>query len=714
MPTESASDLKFEIGHVLFIDIVAYSKLLIDEQRERIGELKEIVRGAEQVRLAETEGKLMRLPTGDGMALVFRNMLEAPLQCAVEISKALTAHPELRVRMGIHSGLVSEVADVNERANVAGAGINIAQRVMDCGEAGHILLSKHAAEDLSQYRQWQPYLHDLGECEVKHGAMLSVVNFYTDEIGNPQLPEKFKRGKHRRVKDSSSGAPRTVLSMWTVFWLAAVSILIAAFWIFSHRGQVRSANAPAHPIVPKPVSEKSIAVLPFENLSGDPNNAYFTEGIQEEILTRLSKIADLKVISRTSTQHFKSSPDNLSQIAQRLGVTNILEGSVQKAANQVRVSVQLINATTDAHLWAESFDRELTDIFKVESDIAKNIAEALQATLTGSEKQAIAKHPTANPEAYELYLKGRFFWNKRTGADLRRAIDYFSQAIENDPKYAQAYSGLADCYSSLGFGFDVGSLAPKEAMRKAKAAALKALEMDDTLAEAHTSLAFTKLNYDWDWSGAEREFKRAIELNPNYDNAHHWYSHYFTAMGQTEESLAESKRALELDQLGLIMNEHLGWHYFYARQYDLAIEQFRKTLEMDPNYGLTHWYLGMAYEQKAKYVEALAELQKGKDLLKENVGVEADLGHTYAVSGNREEAQKVMDELEELSKQRYVSSYHIALIYTGLGEKDRAFEWLEKAYEERSDLLVYLKVEPRLDRLRSDPRFTRLLHRMGL
>jgi TolB-like protein/Tfp pilus assembly protein PilF len=715
MPTESASDLKFEIGHVLYIDIVAYSKLLIDEQRERIGELKEIVRGTEQVRLAETEGKLTRLPTGDGMALVFRNMLEAPLQCAVEISKALTAHPELRVRMGIHNGPVSEVADVNERANVAGAGINVAQRVMDCGEAGHILLSKHAAEDLSQYRQWQPYLHDLGECEVKHGAMLSVVNFYTDEIGNPQLPEKFKRGKYRLVKGIlRSGAPRTVRSMWTVFWLAAVSILIAAFWIFSHRGQVRSTNAPAHPIVPKPVSEKSIAVLPFENLSGDPNNAYFTEGIQEEILTRLSKIADLKVISRTSTQHFKSSPDNLSQIAQRLGVTNILEGSVQKAANQVRVSVQLINATTDAHLWAESFDRELTDIFKVESDIAKNIADTLQATLTGSEKQAIAKHPTANPDAYELYLKGRFFWNKRTGADLRRAIDYFSQAIEKDPKYALAYSGLADCYASLGFGFDVGSLAPKETWPKAKAAALKALEMDDTLAEAHTSVAFTKLNYDWDWSGAEREFKRAIELNPNYDNAHHWYSHYFTAMGQTEESLAESKRALELDQLGLVMNVHLGWHYFYARQYDLAIEQFRKTLEMDPNYGLTHWYLGMGYEQKANYVEALTELQKGKDLLKENVGVEADLGHAYAVSGNRKEAQKVMDELEELSKQRYVSSYHIALIYTGLGEKDRAFEWLEKAYEERSDLLVYLKVEPRLDSLRSDPRFADLLRRMGL
>jgi tetratricopeptide (TPR) repeat protein len=351
---------------------------------------------------------------------------------------------------------------------------------------------------------------------------------------------------------------------------------------------------------------------------------------------------------------------------------------------------------------------------EVESDIARNIAETLQARLTSSEKQAIAKRPTANPEAYELYLKGRFFWNKRTAADVRTAIDCFNQAIEKDPKYALAYTGLADCYCSLGFGFDAGSLSPNEAIPKAKAAALRALEMDDALAEAHTSLAFIKLNYDWEWSGAEREFKRAIELNPNYDNAHHWYSHYFTAMGRTEESLAESKHALELDRLGLIMNVHLGWHYFYAREYDLAIQQFRKTLQLEPNYGLAHWYLGMAYEQKANYKEALLELQKAKDLLKENVAVEADMGYAYAVLGDRRKAENVINELETVSKRRYVSSYHTALIYSGLDEKGRALEWLEKAYEERCDLLVYLNVEPRLDNLRADPRFTDLLRQIRL
>ena len=672
MPGEP--DLKFEIGHVLFIDIVGYSKLLINEQSERISDLKEIVRGTEQVRLAEAEGKLVRLPTGDGMALVFRNTLEASVQCALEISKVLKSHPKLRLRMGIHSGPVTEVPDVNERTNIAGAGINIAQRVMDCADAGHILLSKHAAEDLEGYARWRPLLHDLGECEIKHDGVISFCNLYTAELGNPEPPRKFARQALRRSR------PRSAI------------------------------QAPRKAVTPA----KSIAVLPFENLSDEKANAYFAEGIQGEILTRLSKIADLKVISRTSTQRFKGSPGNLRQIAKQLGVAHILEGSVQKAADPVRVNVQLINAATDTHLWAESFDRRLTDIFEVESDIARNIAETLQARLTSAEKEAIAKRPTASPQAYELYLKGRFFWNKRTAADLRTAIEYFNQAIEQDPKYALAYTGMADCYCSLGFGFDAGSLSPNEAIPKAKAAALRALEMDDTLAEAHTSLAFIKLNYDWDWSGAEREFKRAIKLNPNYDNAHHWYSHYFAAMGRTEESLAESKHALELDRLDLVINVHLGWHYFYAREYDLAIEQFCKTLQLEPNYGLTHWYLGMAYEQKANYQQALLELQKAKDLLRENVGVEADIGYAYAVSGSKLKAQKVIDEFEELSGQRYVSSYHNALIYTGLGEKDRAFESLEKAYEERSDLLVYLNVEPRLDSLRADPRFTGLLRRIGL
>ena len=706
MASASPSDLKFEIGHVLFIDIVGYSKLLLQEQSKRIQELKEIVRATEQFRVAEAEGKLLRLPTGDGGALVFRTTPEAPVLCALEISKALKAHPELRVRMGIHSGPVNDITDFNEQANIAGAGINIAQRVMDCGDAGHILLSKHIAEDLEHSARWQPQLHDLGECEVKHGVRVRAVNLYTNELGNPEAPERFKTVRAVAAKP----LPKLATAKWAVIGAAILILIAIAFAGFLYRQREKPKASMLASVIP----EKSIAVLPFENLSHDPDNAYFADGIQEEILTRLSKVADLKVISRTSTQRYRNKPDNLLDIAKELGVAYILEGTVQRVTDQVRVNVQLINAQNDSHLWADKFDRNLTDLFAVESDIAARITDTLQARLTAPERHAIAARPTENSEAYELYLKGRFYWNKRTEEGVRKAIEYFQQAIEKDPTYALAYTGIADCYSLEGLHIDVGSLSPHEAIPKAKAAAMKALELDDTLAEAHTSLAFIRLNYDWDWSGAESEFRHAIELNPNSSNAHHWYSHYLMAMGQTERSLTESKRALELDPLGLIMNVHLGWHYINARQYDLAVEQLRKALEMDPNYGLAHWYLGLIHAQKEEYSEAEAEIRKAKELLKGNMMLKADTAYVYAVSGQKDRALKVIDELKELSKRRYVSSYHLAMIYIGLRQKDPAFEWLESAYRERSDLLVYLNVEPRLDSLRSDPRFKDLLRRVGL
>src|SRR5215470_17582629 len=543
MPVASESDLRFEIGHVLYIDIVGYSKLLIDEQREQIQELREIVRGTEQFRLAEADGKLMRLPTGDGGALVFRTTPEAPVLCALEISKALKTHPELRVRMGIHSGPVNEVADINEQVNMAGAGVNIAQRVMDCGDAGHILLSKRAAEDLGHYRQWQAQLHDLGECDIKHGGRLHVVNLCNEELRNPQVPTKFRQAAQKR---------RSALIAALILLAGAVG---GGYYFFSQR--------PAF----KP-PDKSIAVLPFENLSRDPDNAYFADGIQEEILTRLAKIADLKVISRTSTQQFQSKPANLSQIAKQLGVANILEGSVQRAGDQVRVNVQLINAATAAHLWADTFDRKLTDIFGVESDIATTIAETLQAKLPGAEESLIAKHPTESTEAHELYLKGRFFWNKRTRENFEKAITYFQQAIEKDTSYALAYSGMADCYALLA---NYGADPPNETMPKAKAAALKALQIDPNLAEAHASLAQILHDYDWDYAGAQREIDRAIELNPNYATAHQLRAEFLSVQGRHEEAIAEAKRALELDPLSIIINRILGDVYLQARRYDEAI-----------------------------------------------------------------------------------------------------------------------------------------------
>src|SRR5215475_11957317 len=392
MADEQKSKARLEIAHVLFIDIVGYSKLRTNEQSAQMEKLREIVRGTEQFRIADAEGKLLRLPTGDGGALAFRNNPEAPVLCAEEIAKGLKSHPEIRVRMGVHSGPVNEVTDLNERTNIAGAGINIAQRIMDCGDAGHILVSKHAAEDLEQYDQWQPYLHDLGECESKHGERLHVVNFYNDEIENPAVPAKFG-------KKAITGTTVPAVTNRRRYAIAAVAIgaliVIGAAGLFlATRTAFQKMTGRGGPA--SPVSEKSIAVLPFQNLSDDKSNAYFTDGIQDEILTRLSKIAALKVISRTSTQKYTSTPENLREVGKQLGVAHLLEGSVQKVANAVHVNVQLIRAATAEHLWAESYNRKLDDVFGVEGEVASAIAEQLNAKLSGAEQKTVAEKPTQN------------------------------------------------------------------------------------------------------------------------------------------------------------------------------------------------------------------------------------------------------------------------------------------------------------------------------
>jgi TolB-like protein/Tfp pilus assembly protein PilF len=452
---------------------------------------------------------------------------------------------------------------------------------------------------------------------------------------------------------------------------------------------------------------KSIAVLPFANLSHDPENVYFAAGIQDEIITRLAKIADLKVVSCTSTQRFKSSPDDIPAIAGQLGVANILEGSVQRTGDQVRVNVQLIKGTTDSHLWADTFDRKLTDIFAVESEIAKTIAETLRAKLTGSEQTAIAARPTENTEAYQLYLKGRFFWNKRTGQNLNKAADYFNQAIAADPKYALAYVGLADSYLLMPL---YGAGAPQDCYPKAEAAARKAVELDDVSAEAHTSLAQICCYYKLDYPQAIREFQRAIELNPNYATAHQWFgSSGLAALGRFDEAIAQVKRGIALDPLSLVINTDLGGTYYRARRYDEAIDQLRKTLEMDPNFYYAHWNLGSALMAKGAIQPAIEEYQKACALTDDPSAL-ALLGRAYAVSSNRPEALKIGDQLEALAKQRYVSSYSVALVYLGLGDKEEALRRLEKAYQDHSGEAVrYIKVDPFLDPLRGDPRFEALV-----
>ncbi len=652
MPAGPSSEVKFEIGHVLFIDIVGYSKLLIDEQSDQIQKLRQIVRATEQFRLADAEGKLLRLPTGDGGALVFRNSSEAPALCALEISKALKSHPDLRVRMGIHSGPVNEITDLNEQANIAGAGINIAQRVMDCADAGHILLSRHVAEDLEHYPRWQPYLHELGPCEVKHGVSVSVVNLCTDQAGNPQPPQKFQGGASEQ----------------------------------------KSAMSETR------ISRKSIAVLPFENLSEDKANAYFADGIQEEILTRLSKIADLKVISRTSTQRFKSSPDNISQIAKQLGVANILEGTVQKAADQVRVNVQLIDAENDSHLWAERYDRKLTDIFAVESDIAEKIAEALQARLTGAARRAISAQPTKNTEAHQLYLKGRYHWKNFFAPGYERVRDYFQQAVELDPSYAPAYVGLGGYHA---FGAANGILPPDENWPLAESALKKALTLDETLAEAYNLVAGFELYYKRDWPAAERAFRHGMELNPNFADIPHHYGLCLALFGRNEEAVAQMQRAAELDPFFPGLNLHVGRLFFFLRDYDRAIDGFAKTLELHPGYVTAHEWFGDAYEKKGMAREAITQWSKALSLSGEAEHA-AILEQTYATSGFeaavRALAQKKLERLNERTgRGEYVPAAQYLMAYVRLGDKEQAFAWLEKTVEERNWFALEIRVNPIFD-----------------
>jgi TolB-like protein/tetratricopeptide (TPR) repeat protein len=754
MAEEQKTKLRLEIAHVLFMDIVGYSKLLTDEQSEALQELNQIVRSTEAAREAEAAGALTVLPTGDGMALVFTGSVEEPVECALEISHALRAQPSLPVRMGIHSGPIHHVKDANGRENIAGVGINIAQRVMDCGDAGHILVSKRVADDLAQQRRWQLYIHELGDVEVKHGVVVSLVNLYAETIGNPMPPTRL--GKARggipgsrvgTLKALSPPARAIFIFAILLLVLAIVSVIFAPA-IMRTLDQRRLATLPqptatALPsladtiksavakqitdelqgelsrkknavVQPAPtgsaIPEKSIAVLPFDNLSRDPDNAYFCEGVQDEILTRLAKVADLKVISRTSTQHFKSTPDNLPQIAKQLGVAHILEGSVQKANDHVRVNVQLINALTDAHLWADTYDRKLTDIFAVETEIAKTVADVLQAKLIGSERHVIAARPTANTEAHQLYLKGRFFWNKRTGNDLKKSIDYFQQAIAADPNYALAYAGVADAYVLIP-GYSGGN--PRDCYPKAIAAAKKALELDDTLAEARTSLALAIWYYDFDFSQANREFQRAIELNPNYAIAHQQYgNNTLSAIGRFNDAIVEGKRAVELDPLSLVINADLGVDYYYARRYDEAIAQLRKLLEMDPGYYFAYVTLGQALEMKGARDAAIAEYQKAR-ALNDDPSVLALLAHAYGLSGNKMEAEKILDQLKALSKARYVSAYSFALAYLGLGNKEEALRWLEQSYQDRAGADIgWIRVDPLLDPLHGDPRFEALAEKI--
>lgn len=458
----------------------------------------------------------------------------------------------------------------------------------------------------------------------------------------------------------------------------------------------------------------SIAVLPFANQNNDLNVEYLCDGLTESIINSLAKLPHLRVVSRSSVFRFKNKEVDPVTAGKQLGVGAVLTGRLSQRGDDLLISVELIDVHDNKQLWGDQYRQSALNLLSTQRRIASEITNSLQLKLSGAEVNKVAKNYTEDAEAYQLYLKGRYYWNKRTEEGATKAIEYYTEAIRKDPAYALAYTGLADAYCSLGFSFDVGSLPPNDAMPKAKAAALRALELDNSLSEAHTSLAMINLLFDWDWAHAEQEFKRAIELDPNNANAHHWYSHLLLPMGRVDESLAESNRALQNAPLDLIMNVHLGWHYLYTRQYQLAVDQFTKTLDMDPNYTVARRYLGLTYEQTGQHQEALKALQTALASVKQNSAIEAEVGHALAISNNKAEAQRVLDRLLALSKERFVSSYDVAHIYVALGNHDKAFMSLEKALNERDDLLVYLKADPRMDPLHSDPRFSKLVQKIGL
>src|SRR5881392_1227246 len=564
MPAEVKKEIALEIAHVLFIDIVGYSKLSINDQNAAVEELSQVARGSEQFQKAEAAGRLLKIATGDGMALVFYTSPEAPAQCAVEISRAGKDHPRLRLRMGIHSGPVSGVVDVNNRPNLAGAGLNMAQRVMDCGNTGHILLSKHVAEDLEEYEQWRPLLHDLGTCEVKHGARVSVTNLYSDEVGNPQLPRKFLALKKYRSYVRWAEAAIALLV------LAAV---VAAF-IFVLRKPTRALLG---------IAEKSIAVLPFENLSEDKANAYFAEGIQDEILTRLSKIADLKVISRTSTQHYKSAPENLPDIARQLGVAHILEGSVQKSGDAVRVNVQLIKAANDSHLWADTFDRKLTDIFSVESEVAKAIADQLRAKLTGQEKQVIAAKPTDNTEAYDAYLRGLAYTLKpgTNPATTLGAQKYLKEAVRLDPKFALAWALLS--YTDA-VGYLTLTLQPTVTLREeARQAAETALTLQPNLGEAILAKGAYYYFCLKDYDTAVRYFEEARQFLPNSSQIPENLAYVARRRGQWDRSESYFNEVERLDPRNVgVLTQH-ALSYIALRRFPEALRKLDQVLDITPD-----------------------------------------------------------------------------------------------------------------------------------
>ena len=701
MADEQKTKLRLEIAHVLFIDIVGYSKLSIDEQQASIDRLNEVVQSTDEFRKAEAAHRLVKIPTGDGMALVFYDSPETPVECALEISRAL-AGSRLAVRMGINSGPVSGVVDVNGRANVAGEGINLAQRVMDCGDVGHILLSQRVADDLAQFKHWRPHLHDIGECEVKHGKRISLVNLFTSEVGNSDRPIKLECTPITGTAVPGAVAAEHGRAAW--WWFAVAMLVVAGIAaLFLWRGRDRSTARPN-------VSEKSIAVLPFENVSNDPSAEYLSEGISEALINSLTELQQLRVIARTTAFHYRGKEIDPKRVGRELNVAAVLTGKVRQMQDALNVQVDLVDAATGAQLWGAGYDRKLSDVIAVKQAIAREVAEKLKLKLSGEEARRLTKRDTNNPEAYQFYLRGRYFGNRRTPESLKQAIQEFQQAIERDPSFALGYSGVADSYLLLQQYAGVPS---SEAMPKARAAADRALQIDDSLAEAHTSSAATH-QFAWQWARAEQEFRRATSLNDNYATGHHWFCVYFEVQRQWDEALREIKRAQELDPLSSIIAANFALIYLINNDVKAALEQCEKIITLEPNHISGHDWLGWVLFKQGHLEEAIREREKVAELSQRASPQLGSVGYVYAVAGRQEEAQAILKELEQRYAKGEAIGQYLAMVCEGLGDRDQAFAWLEKDFQQQSAELQFTTWRVQFEHLRHDPRYIDLIRRMGL
>ncbi len=704
VPPEPDDNLQLEIGHVLFIDIVGYSRLLIEDQKERLHQLTAIVLGTPQVR-ASTDEQLVRLPTGDGMALVFHQSAEEPARCALEIAEALRKHPEIPVRMGIHSGPVSEVTDVSGRSNIAGAGINLAQRVMDCGDAGHILLSQHVADDLVQYRQWAPRLHDLGECEVKHGVRLHLVNLYADPLGNLAAPQKFQQAAAAaRPAVEKPARSRSSGGLIAAFALVAILVTGAGYYFISHR------PATTDPAVP----EKSIAVLPLVNSTGDLANEYFSDGMSEEFISSLSRLSELKVIGRTSSFQFKDTKDSSKTIGEKLGVRYLLEGSVRKSAERVRIAVALINSNDGANVWSETYDREMKDIFAVQSEIAGAVAKQLKVALLGDNGQTAQLSLTATPsnqnvEAYNALLKGNFYFQRRTAEDTRKAIAYYEEATRLDPRYALAYVRLS--LTSQGLANNYGSTATKEgqdAIVKARAAAESALRLDPNLAEAHLAKGVILAQVDFDFAGAETEYRRALELAPQDPRVTQALATLLSNLGRLDEGVALTQAAIVLDPLRSGAHFNLAHYLTALGRYDDAEAALRKSIALEPESSQNYKQLAIIQILRGQ-PEAAVKLAKQET---DSFWRTYALALAYFAHGDWAEADAALKKM--IDENADAAGSQIAQVYALRKEPEKMFEWLEHAWSTHDGGVTELLEDPFQRAYKDDPRFIAFAQKVGV